>query len=61
MTPKWIAFITISGTDITERVKEFGEIEAKLISTHDEEFRFHSGVPVKCNVASAEAQNVVNA
>lgn len=52
---------TISGTDITERVKEFGEIEAKLISTHDEEFRFHSGVPVKCNVASAEAQNVVNA
>lgn len=35
-----------AGTDISERVEEFGRIEAELILTPDEQFRFHSGVPV---------------
>lgn len=36
----------ISHTDIGERVKHFGMIEAELISSADSEFRFHSGVPI---------------
>ncbi len=36
----------ISTTDISPRVRHFGEVEAALISTPDAEFRFHSGVPV---------------
>ncbi|WP_039055602.1 tRNA isopentenyl-2-thiomethyl-A-37 hydroxylase MiaE [Enterobacter sp. Bisph1] len=36
----------ISTTDISSRVRFFGEVEAALISTPDTEFRFHSGVPV---------------
>lgn len=36
----------IAGEDISERVAFFGEVEAKLISTPDEDFKFHSGVPV---------------
>jgi tRNA-(ms[2]io[6]A)-hydroxylase len=35
----------ISDCDISERVKFFGEIETKLISTPDEDFKFHSGLP----------------
>lgn len=35
----------ISEFDITERVELFGQLEAELISTPDEDFKFHSGVP----------------
>ena len=35
-----------SGEDITERVAFFGEVEADLISSSDDDFKFHSGVPV---------------
>lgn len=33
--------------DISERVAFFGALEASLINTPDEEFRFHSGLPVR--------------
>lgn len=36
----------ISGSDISERVKFFGEIEKNLITSSDEDFKFHSGVPI---------------
>ena len=36
----------IADFDITERVKEFAEIEAHLITSDDEDFKFHSGVPI---------------
>lgn len=36
----------ISGKDISERVKYFGEVEAQLIQLADQDFKFHSGVPV---------------
>ena len=36
----------ISGKDIAERVKFFGEVEADLISTPDTDFKFHSGLPI---------------
>lgn len=35
---------SISQEPIEERVKMFGEIEAELITSADEQFRFHSGV-----------------
>ncbi|WP_297205576.1 tRNA isopentenyl-2-thiomethyl-A-37 hydroxylase MiaE [uncultured Pluralibacter sp.] len=35
----------VSAEDIAPRVRFFGEVEARLISTPDAEFRFHSGVP----------------
>tara|TARA_Y100000034_G_C6852667_1_gene387006 strand:+ start:344 stop:1171 length:828 start_codon:yes stop_codon:yes gene_type:complete len=35
----------ISEFDITERVEFFGLLEAELILTPDEDFKFHSGVP----------------
>ncbi|MAD89934.1 MAG: tRNA-(ms[2]io[6]A)-hydroxylase [Pseudoalteromonas sp.] len=35
----------ISEFDITERVAFFGEVEAELISSPDEDFKFHSGAP----------------
>ncbi len=35
----------ISPQDISERVRYFGELEAKLISTPDDDFKFHSGIP----------------
>lgn len=35
-----------AGEDISERVQSFGRIEAELILSPDEQFRFHSGVPV---------------
>ena len=31
--------------DINERIAYFGRVEAELISTPDEDFKFHSGVP----------------
>jgi tRNA-(ms[2]io[6]A)-hydroxylase len=36
----------ISEFDITERVEFFGNVEAELISSPDEDFKFHSGLPV---------------
>lgn len=36
----------VSKVDITPRVRFFGEVEATLITSPDDEFRFHSGVPV---------------
>lgn len=36
----------IAGQDISDRVAFFGEVEAKLISTPDEDFKFHSGMPI---------------
>jgi len=36
----------IAGGNIDERVRFFGELEARLIQGEDEELRFHSGVPV---------------
>ncbi len=36
----------VAGSDISERVKFFGDREAELISTNDEDFKFHSGVPI---------------
>ncbi|MHC6526876.1 tRNA isopentenyl-2-thiomethyl-A-37 hydroxylase MiaE [Vibrio proteolyticus] len=35
----------IAGKDIRERVTFFGEIEAQLILSKDDDFKFHSGVP----------------
>jgi len=35
----------LSDTDITERVNQFREWEAELITSEDTELRFHSGVP----------------
>lgn len=34
-----------NGSDISERIAFFAELEAELISRPDQEFRFHSGVP----------------
>ncbi|QRG78669.1 tRNA isopentenyl-2-thiomethyl-A-37 hydroxylase MiaE [Citrobacter sp. R56] len=36
----------VSKVDITPRVRFFGEVEATLITSPDDEFRFHSGVPM---------------
>jgi len=36
----------ISGKDISDRVKYFGEIEEELMLTSDQDFKFHSGVPI---------------
>src|SRR5471030_2131673 len=35
-----------AGEDISQRVASFGQVEAKLIVSPDEQFRFHSGTPV---------------
>ncbi|MGB0988430.1 MAG: tRNA isopentenyl-2-thiomethyl-A-37 hydroxylase MiaE, partial [Pseudoalteromonas spongiae] len=35
----------VAGEDISDRVKFFGEIEAELISSPDDDFKFHSGKP----------------
>ncbi|MFW8589374.1 tRNA isopentenyl-2-thiomethyl-A-37 hydroxylase MiaE [Glaciecola sp. 2405UD65-10] len=37
---------SISHEDITARVEYFGQVEADLINSVDEDFKFHSGVPV---------------
>lgn len=36
----------VAQEDISPRVRHFGEVEAALIASPDNEFRFHSGVPV---------------
>ncbi len=36
----------IAGKDISERIRYFGEIEAELILSPDQDFKFHSGLPV---------------
>ncbi|AMG04875.2 tRNA-(ms[2]io[6]A)-hydroxylase [Vibrio mimicus] len=35
----------IAGHDISERVAYFGKVEAELISSPDNDFKFHSGIP----------------
>ncbi|WP_440905302.1 tRNA isopentenyl-2-thiomethyl-A-37 hydroxylase MiaE [Catenovulum sp. SX2] len=35
----------IAGHDISERVAHFGDVEAKLIASPDNDFKFHSGLP----------------
>jgi len=37
----------IAGCDISERVSFFGQVEAELIASFDEDFKFHSGNPRK--------------
>lgn len=36
----------IAGYDISARVAHFGQVEAELISTPDQDFKFHSGIPL---------------
>lgn len=36
---------SISPIDISEKVEDFGKVEAELISTPDIDFKFHSGIP----------------
>jgi tRNA-(ms[2]io[6]A)-hydroxylase len=36
----------IAGSDISDRVQYFGEIEAQLITSKDDDFKFHSGCPI---------------
>ncbi len=36
----------VAGEDISERVAYFGQVEAELILSDDEDFKFHSGTPV---------------
>lgn len=36
---------TISNTDISQRVRYFGQLEAELINSADDDFKFHSGFP----------------
>ncbi len=36
----------IAGEDIAERIAFFGEVEGELITSPDEDFKFHSGLPV---------------
>jgi tRNA-(ms[2]io[6]A)-hydroxylase len=38
---------SISDDDISERVVFFGEVEAELINSPDEDFKFHSGIPLQ--------------
>lgn len=37
----------ISGGDISDRVKHFAQVERELIESEDNDFKFHSGVPIK--------------
>lgn len=43
-----------AGEDISERVAFFGALEADLILTPDEQFRFHSGPPVRSDSGCAQ-------
>lgn len=36
----------VAGNDISDRVAYFAKVEAELISSPDEDFKFHSGTPV---------------
>ena len=38
---------SISGRDISERVAYFAQVEADLITLPDEDFKFHSGLPIQ--------------
>lgn len=35
----------VAGGDVSERIAYFAKVEAKLVSSPDEDFKFHSGVP----------------
>ena len=35
----------VAGHDISDRIQLFGEVEAQLISSPDDDFKFHSGTP----------------
>jgi tRNA-(ms[2]io[6]A)-hydroxylase len=35
----------VAGHDISERIAYFGRVEAQLISSDDDDFKFHSGAP----------------
>lgn len=35
----------VAGKSISERVRFFGKVEAELIATPDQDFKFHSGIP----------------
>ncbi len=35
----------IAGEDISERISFFGDVEAQLIASNDDDFKFHSGKP----------------
>jgi len=35
----------VAGKDISERVAFFGDVEAQLITSPDDDFKFHSGIP----------------
>jgi len=37
---------SISPVDINQKVEHFGKVEADLIQSHDDDFKFHSGMPV---------------
>jgi tRNA-(ms[2]io[6]A)-hydroxylase len=37
----------ISVDDLSERIEYFGKVEAELINSTDDAFKFHSGVPVR--------------
>lgn len=47
----------IAGKDISERVAFFGKIEADLISSPDDDFKFHSGSPAASSHKSDSAQD----
>jgi tRNA-(ms[2]io[6]A)-hydroxylase len=49
----------IAGTDISERVAFFGAIEADLIESADEDFKFHSGVPAIKSLDLTERQGLL--
>lgn len=36
----------VAGADISDRIMLFGQVEAQLIASPDDDFKFHSGVPV---------------
>jgi len=45
---------SISSEDITCKVKHFGQVEAELISSTDNDFKFHSGIPLSLNILEAQ-------
>ena len=40
----------IAGKDISDRIEYFGQLEGQLITSPDEDFRFHSGCPVDATI-----------
>lgn len=51
---------SIAAEDISTRIQYFGEVEAQLIQSPDDDFKFHSGVPAQClaSVAFASPETV---